>query len=78
MPDSIKQMIEKQIELLDAEEQRTLAAASVAGAEFSALAVAAGLGQDRAAIEAQCDALARQRQFIQDCRRSGTYPQEKQ
>ena len=67
MPDSIKQMIEKQIDHLDAEQQRTLEAASVAGAEFSTLAVVAGLGEDRAAVEAQCDELARQRQFIQDC-----------
>ena len=44
-----------------------LEAASVAGAEFSTLAVAAGLGEDRAAVEARCDELARQRQFIQDC-----------
>src|SRR4030095_16472259 len=43
VPDSIKQMIEKQFDHLDAEQQRTLEVASVAGAEFSALAVAAGL-----------------------------------
>src|SRR6185503_7092588 len=54
-------------DLLDANGQRILEAASVAGAEFSALAVAAGLGEDRAAVEARCDELARQRQFIQDC-----------
>ena len=48
-------------------EQRTLEAASVAGAEFSTLAVAAGLEEDRATVEARCDELARQRQFIQDC-----------
>src|SRR5262249_42559541 len=67
VPDSIKQMIEKQVDHLDAEAQRTLEAASVAGAEFSTLAVAAGLGEDRATIEMRCDILARQRQFIQDC-----------
>ncbi len=67
VPDSIKQMIEKQVDHLDANEQRTLEAASVAGAEFSTLAVAAGLGEDRALVEARCDELARQRQFIQDC-----------
>jgi predicted ATPase/DNA-binding winged helix-turn-helix (wHTH) protein len=67
VPDSIKQMIEKQIDHLDAEEQRTLEAASVAGAEFSALAVAAALGEDRAFVEAQCEELARRRQLIQDC-----------
>ena len=66
VPDSIKQMIEKQLDHLDASEQRTLEAASVAGAEFSTLAVAAGLGEDQAPVEARCDELARQRQFIQD------------
>jgi predicted ATPase len=67
VPDSIKQMIEKQINHLDAEEQRTLEAASVAGAEFSTPAVAAGLGHEQASVEARCDELARRRQFIQDC-----------
>ncbi|HEX9136091.1 MAG TPA: AAA family ATPase, partial [Nitrospirota bacterium] len=46
VPDSIKHMIGKQIDRLDAERLRTLEAASVAGAEFSMLAVAAGLGED--------------------------------
>src|SRR6185503_7841909 len=54
-------------DLLDANGQRILEAASVAGAEFSTLAVVAGLGEDRAPVEARCDELARQRQFIQDC-----------
>lgn len=67
VPDSIKQMIEKQLDHLDAEQQRTLEAASVAGAEFSALAVSAGLAEDPAIVEARCDELARQGQFIFDC-----------
>jgi predicted ATPase/DNA-binding winged helix-turn-helix (wHTH) protein len=67
VPDSIKQMIQKQVDHLDAEKQRTLEAASVAGAEFIALAVAAGLGDDEAAMDARCEELARQRQFIRDC-----------
>jgi predicted ATPase/DNA-binding winged helix-turn-helix (wHTH) protein len=66
VPDSIKQMIERQLDHLDAEQQRTLEAASVAGAEFSALAVVAGLGEDRAIVESRCDELARRHQFIQD------------
>jgi predicted ATPase/DNA-binding winged helix-turn-helix (wHTH) protein len=66
VPDSIKQMIEKQVDHLDAGEQRILEAASVAGAEFSTLALAAGLGEERASVEARCDELARQRQFIRD------------
>jgi DNA-binding winged helix-turn-helix (wHTH) protein/tetratricopeptide (TPR) repeat protein len=67
VPDSIRQMIEKQLDHLDAEQQRTLEAASVAGAEFSTLAVVAGMRADRATVEARCDELARQHQFIQDC-----------
>jgi predicted ATPase len=67
VPESIKQMIEKQLDHLDAEQRRTLEAASVAGAEFSAAAAAAGLAEDRAAFETRCDELARHRQFIQDC-----------
>src|SRR4029077_222401 len=46
---------------------RTLEAASVVGAEFSTLAVVAGLGENRASVEGRCDELARQRHFIQDC-----------
>jgi predicted ATPase len=67
VPESIKQMIEKQLDHLDAEQQRTLEAASVAGAEFSASAAAVGSGEDRATFETRCDELARHRQFIQDC-----------
>ena len=66
VPDSIKQMIEKQLGHLDADERLTLEAASVAGAEFPAVAVAAGLGEDQTLVEARCDELASQHQFIQD------------
>jgi predicted ATPase len=66
VPESIRQMIEKQVEHLSESEQRILETASVAGSEFSTLLVASGLLEDRAAIEARCDELARQRQFIQD------------
>jgi predicted ATPase/DNA-binding winged helix-turn-helix (wHTH) protein len=67
VPDTIKQIIEKHVDHLGAEEQRTLEAASVAGAEFSTLALVAGLEEDRAAVEARCEGLALRRQFIQDC-----------
>ena len=67
VPDSIRPMIEKQIDHLEAEEQRTLEAASVAGAEFSTPALAAGMETDQIIVETQCDRLARRRQFIQDC-----------
>ena len=67
VPDSIKQMIEKQIDNLSADDVRTLEAASLAGAEFSTLAVVAALEEDCATVEERCDRLARQRQFIHDC-----------
>jgi DNA-binding winged helix-turn-helix (wHTH) protein/predicted ATPase len=67
VPEGIKQMIEKHLDNLGADEQRILEAASVAGAEFSTLSVAAGLDEDPAAVEEQCAELARQRQFIRDC-----------
>jgi predicted ATPase len=66
VPDSIRQMIAKQIDHLDAIGQRTLEVASVAGAEFSTLALVAGLEEDRSVVEARCHGLARQHQFIQD------------
>lgn len=65
VPDSIHQMIEKQISHLSKEDQYILEAASVAGVEFSVLAVAAGLGEESAGIEERCDDLARRHQFLQ-------------
>jgi DNA-binding winged helix-turn-helix (wHTH) protein/predicted ATPase len=67
VPDHIRQMIEKHLDHLDSRQQRTLEAASVAGAEFSVLAVVAGLAEERVSVEACCDELARRHQFIQDC-----------
>jgi predicted ATPase len=66
VPDGIRQMIEKQIERLDAKEQRVLEAASAVGAEFSLLAVVAALGTERTAVETCCDELARRGDFIRD------------
>jgi tetratricopeptide (TPR) repeat protein len=67
VPDNIKQMIERHVEHLDVETQRTLEAASVAGVEFSTPALAAGLEEDPQIVEARCNELARQRQYIQEC-----------
>ena len=66
VPDGLKQMIEKQVDHLDASQQRMLEAASVAGVEFSTLVLVEALGEDLTLVEARCDELARQRQFIQD------------
>ena len=67
VPDNIKQMIERHVDHLDADTQRTLEAASVAGVEFSTPALAAGLEEDPGVVEARCNELARQRQYIQEC-----------
>ena len=67
VPDSIRQMIEKQLEHLHPNDQRMLEAASVAGTEISVLAVVAAMSEDRAMVEARCDELASRRHFIQDC-----------
>src|SRR6185295_7651023 len=66
VPDNIRQMIEKQIELLDVEHQATLAAASVAGAEFSTFALSAALVEEPHVVEARCEELARQGHYIED------------
>jgi predicted ATPase len=59
VPESLRQMIEKQIEQLSPKDQRVLEVGSVAGAEFSAAAVAAGLGAEVGEVEEQCAGLAR-------------------
>jgi len=67
VPDNIKQMIERQVDHLGLEKQRTLEAASVAGVEFSTPALAAGLEEDPRVVEARCGELALHGQYIQDC-----------
>jgi DNA-binding winged helix-turn-helix (wHTH) protein/predicted ATPase len=67
VPDSIRQLIETQIDRLDARDRRILEAASVAGAEFHALAVSAALDEPVTEIEARCEELGRRHQFIREC-----------
>lgn len=64
MPESLRQMIEHQIERLSAEEQRLLGAASAAGVEWSAALLAAALGAEVAEMESSCEALARRGQML--------------
>ena len=64
VPESLRQMVEQKVERLTREEQRLLEVASVAGATFSAAAVAAGLEEKAELIEERCDALVRQEQFL--------------
>ncbi len=63
-PENVRAMIERQLDHLDDDERRLLTAASVAGVEFSAAAVAAALGEPLADVEARCDLLAHREQFL--------------
>jgi DNA-binding winged helix-turn-helix (wHTH) protein/predicted ATPase len=64
VPESLRQLIERQYERLNPEAQRMLEVASVAGAEFSAAAVAAGVATTVEAVEEQCGELARRDHFL--------------
>jgi predicted ATPase/DNA-binding winged helix-turn-helix (wHTH) protein len=65
VPATIRQGITLQVERCAPESQTVLEAASVAGSEFTAAAVAASLAQTDEAVEALCDALVRHEQFLQ-------------
>ncbi|MEW6272787.1 MAG: AAA family ATPase [Thermodesulfobacteriota bacterium] len=65
-PLGIRQFIEQQLLRLSAREHEVLEAAAVAGPEFSAAAVAAGLESGAAEVEAVCTSLARREQFLQE------------
>jgi DNA-binding winged helix-turn-helix (wHTH) protein/predicted ATPase len=65
VPYSLRQLIETQIDKLPPEEQRLLEVGSVAGVEFSAAAVAAGLEANAMEIEERCNALSRRLQMVQ-------------
>ncbi len=64
VPDNLQQLIERQIERLSAEDRRLLEGASVAGLEFSAAAVAAGVETATALVEERCEGLAQQERFL--------------
>ena len=65
VPETLRQVIEQQFERLTPPEQAIVEAASVAGVDFAAAAVAASLGEASEVIDARCAALARQGQFVQ-------------
>jgi DNA-binding winged helix-turn-helix (wHTH) protein/predicted ATPase len=64
VPVNLRQLIEQQIGRVSPEERKVLEAASVAGAEFAAAAVAAGIEQSPEAVETHCDNLVRREQFL--------------
>jgi tetratricopeptide (TPR) repeat protein len=65
IPESLRHVIDQQLEQLHPEERACLEMASVAGREFSAAAVAAGTDDRMEEMEARYAALARRGQFIQ-------------
>ena len=60
VPESLRQLLERQITHLPSEAQRVLEVASVAGVEFVAAAVAAGLEADAITVEEHCETLVGQ------------------
>jgi predicted ATPase len=62
---SLRQMIAAQFQQLLPEEQHLLEVASVAGVEFSAAAVAAGLAEPVIPVEAQCETPAQRGTFLE-------------
>ena len=64
VPESLRQLIAKQVDRLEPEAQRLLEVASVLGNEFTAVSVAVGLDADPLAVEDCCEVLARQGQML--------------
>lgn len=66
-PVDARRMIETQLRRLSAEERRVVEAGSVAGMEFSAVAVAAGVNTKVEQAELICADLARRNLFLRSC-----------
>jgi predicted ATPase/DNA-binding winged helix-turn-helix (wHTH) protein len=66
IPESLRQVIEQKFEHLSVEERQVLEVASVEGGEFTAVAIAAGIGRETLEVEECCAGLVRQGQFIRE------------
>ena len=64
VPESLRRLIEQQLEHLTSDEQALLEAASVTGSTFTAAAVAAGMAQPEERIDERCATWVRQGRFI--------------
>jgi DNA-binding winged helix-turn-helix (wHTH) protein/tetratricopeptide (TPR) repeat protein len=64
VPESLRGMLEAQLRGLEFQQREVLAAASVAGAAFSSLAVAPAAGMSVEAVEAVCETLAGSGRFL--------------
>jgi DNA-binding winged helix-turn-helix (wHTH) protein/predicted ATPase len=67
IPESLRHLIDQQLEQLHPDERACLEVASVAGGEFSVAAVAAGTDYQVDEMEARYAALARRGHFVQAC-----------
>jgi DNA-binding winged helix-turn-helix (wHTH) protein/tetratricopeptide (TPR) repeat protein len=66
VPETLQQLIEKEISALDPEQQRMLETASIVGRDFTVAIVAATLPADDDDLERECETLARQGSFIRE------------
>jgi predicted ATPase/DNA-binding winged helix-turn-helix (wHTH) protein len=64
-PDSIRRLIDTQIDRLSAVEQRIIEAAGIAGMTFTAGVVAHALDADADAVDSACESLANERRLLQ-------------
>jgi predicted ATPase len=64
VPDTLQQLMTRQIEALRLEEQQLLGIASVVGRTFTAAEIAGGVGRAPEEVEAVYDTLASREQFI--------------
>ncbi|HTS32239.1 MAG TPA: AAA family ATPase [Bryobacteraceae bacterium] len=65
IPETVREMIDRQFERMGEREQALLSAACVVGWEFSIPPLTAALGSDPVTVEELCESLARGRQWIQ-------------
>jgi DNA-binding winged helix-turn-helix (wHTH) protein/predicted ATPase len=68
IPENVRQLIERQIDRLSADERRVLEGASVVGLECSSVAIGAGLEEPTEWVEEHCEALVRRHQFLSPAR----------
>jgi DNA-binding winged helix-turn-helix (wHTH) protein/tetratricopeptide (TPR) repeat protein len=65
VPENLRQMLDQRFDRLSADEQHVLEVGSVAGVEFAAALVAAGLQTSIELVEACCAGLTRRQQWLQ-------------
>jgi DNA-binding winged helix-turn-helix (wHTH) protein/predicted ATPase len=66
VPETLRELLEQELERVAPGDERILEAAAVVGTEFSAAAAAAGAGLDPEAVEQRCAMLARGGRFLRE------------